>query len=579
MAKDTFFIQSGSLYLIQGDNFKPSSSVSFSFEDPITELDTSSGLFATGSVNAGQTQSFVTTRFFPEISASAVIEIDPNDPTSFYMSGASPSASFYMSSSGRMGFGTTDPLADFDIRTNEFQIQKQGARQGIKVNREGNIESFNAETSAASTGSEFILSYTRGGASQVTSDVLVALLGVDPNEIIREGGAAAFFSGLPRQDQDKILFALENPEEFGLEPGLVSNITAGDVLGSVRWVAKSGSEGSTDLRSVGEAANITAVVNASSRFGTSADLLFKIADRAALEGASSDLSFEEAAPKTALRLDGDFNHQMTGSLSMTGNLLVKGSLTATSITSSRVTSSVIVTSGSNLFGNDSTDTHTFIGNITSSGIISSSVSSGVGIQSVTGSFDHIITAGETIEFKDGSSTLGSIKFNTSGIAIQSQDGTDANTITANVTASGNVSASGTGSFSELNIDGGKFTSASLAAAQASGDNLGNHTATQDLNLNSQNIIGVKHITASGNISSSGFVIGRTGSFTKIIINSDLSGASEPPFLISIPDTNGQNQKLQVNHQGVLRFGALDTLPTAVTGGLVYSSSAFYMGLP
>ena len=89
-----------------------------------------------------------------------------------------------------------------------------------------------------------------------------------------------------------------------------------------------------------------------------------------------------------------------------------------------------------------------------------------------------------------------------------------------------------------------------------------------------------NLTASGNISASGqFIIGRTGSFTKIIINSDLSGASESPFLISIPDTNGQNQKLQVNHQGTLRFGALDTLPTAITGGLVYSASSFYMGLP
>ena len=110
--------------------------------------------------------------------------------------------------------------------------------------------------------------------------------------------------------------------------------------------------------------------------------------------------------------------------------------------------------------------------------------------------------------------------------------------------------------------------------------LADNGQTQDFNLDSNNIVGVNHITASGNISSSGqFIIGRTGSFAKMIINSDLSGASEPPFLISIPDTNGQNQKLQVNHEGVLRFGALNTLPTAVTGGLVYSASSFYMGLP
>ena len=30
--------------------------------------------------------------------------------------------------------------------------------------------------------------------------------------------------------------------------------------------------------------------------------------------------------------------------------------------------------------------------------------------------------------------------------------------------------------------------------------------------------------------------------------------------------------------GILKFGALDTLPTAITGGLAYSASAFYAGL-
>ena len=147
MAKDTFFIQSGSLYLIQGDNFKPSSSISFSFEDPIDTLVSTTSSADEGNVNAGVTQSFITTRFFPEISASAVIEIDPNDPNSFYMSGSSPSASFYLSSSGRMGLGTTDPLADVDIRATEFQIQKQGVRQGVKVNKEGKLAQPESATS------------------------------------------------------------------------------------------------------------------------------------------------------------------------------------------------------------------------------------------------------------------------------------------------------------------------------------------------------------------------------------------------------------------------------------------------
>ena len=149
-----------------------------------------------------------------------------------------------------------------------------------------------------------------------------------------------------------------------------------------------------------------------------------------------------------------------------------------------------------------------------------------------------------------------------------------------ISASGNIVANDADFKGALSIQGFANVSASLAGAVAGGDDLGNHTATQDLDLDGNNIIGTNHITSSGNISSSGqFIIGRTGSFTKIIINSDLSGSSESPFLITIPDTNGQNQKLQVNHQGTLRFGALDTLPTAITGGLMYSASSFYMGLP
>ena len=86
-----------------------------------------------------------------------------------------------------------------------------------------------------------------------------------------------------------------------------------------------------------------------------------------------------------------------------------------------------------------------------------------------------------------------------------------------------------------------------------------------------------NITASANISASGKVIGLTGSFSQTIITLE-SGAEESPFIITIADDNGQDEKLQVNNEGVLRFGALNNLPTATTGGLVYSASNFYVGL-
>tara|TARA_B100001093_G_scaffold438860_1_gene438474 strand:+ start:308 stop:718 length:411 start_codon:yes stop_codon:yes gene_type:complete len=86
-----------------------------------------------------------------------------------------------------------------------------------------------------------------------------------------------------------------------------------------------------------------------------------------------------------------------------------------------------------------------------------------------------------------------------------------------------------------------------------------------------------NITASNNISASGQIIGSTGSFAQTVITLK-SGAEDSPFLITIADNNGQDNKLEVTKDGVLKLGALDTLPTAITGGLVYSSSAFYMGL-
>ena len=138
---------------------------------------------------------------------------------------------------------------------------------------------------------------------------------------------------------------------------------------------------------------------------------------------------------------------------------------------------------------------------------------------------------------------------------------------------GGLNVSGLITANRLNVNQITSSIVSSSILFSSGSNI-----LGDASTDTHTFIG--SITSSGNISSSGqLIIGRTGSFTKIIINSDLSGASEPPFLISIPDTNGQNQKLQVNHQGTLRFGALDTLPTAITGGLVYSASGFYVGLP
>jgi hypothetical protein len=83
-----------------------------------------------------------------------------------------------------------------------------------------------------------------------------------------------------------------------------------------------------------------------------------------------------------------------------------------------------------------------------------------------------------------------------------------NLLIGHITASGDISASGTIYGKQLILSGGNgiFTSASLAGAIANQDNLGNHTATQNLDLSNNDIININIVTSSklitGHITSS-----------------------------------------------------------------------------
>ena len=80
----------------------------------------------------------------------------------FEVSGSSGyTNSVYISQSGKIGFNTDDPQTAFDAIVEEAQFQQPGSRKGLKINNEGNIESFNRDVNSATTGSEFILKYSR----------------------------------------------------------------------------------------------------------------------------------------------------------------------------------------------------------------------------------------------------------------------------------------------------------------------------------------------------------------------------------------------------------------------------------
>lgn len=94
-----------------------------------------------------------------------------------------------------------------------------------------------------------------------------------------------------------------------------------------------------------------------------------------------------------------------------------------------------------------------------------------------------------------------------------------------------------------------------------------------------------------NFSGSGFTVTNTGGGS-VLVSSNvmdpfpytgsavISGSLnlEGPFLIKINNNNGDVNKFQVNSEGTTILGKLNTTPTAVSGGIFYSSSnEFFLG--
>ena len=280
-------------------------------------------------------------------SSSIGLTLDPDDKKSGIVTG-SGEAKLYLSSSGRVGINTVDPTTDVDIRADEFQVQRTLERKGIRINTEGNVESFDKTTATAATGSEFILNYSRG--ITITKVILEEF---DNRAVSYDNNEAAVdaFNNFSIKEQNRITQLAE-------ESGFISPPEVGDTIGSIRWVTESGSADAYNKRKAGEQATIKAVVNTVGDTGVSSDLVFGLASQTG--GATQ-----------VMVLDGSGAHQLTGSIIVTGDIQAT-SLNVTSITSSIVTSSIVQTYGSNIFGDAVTDSQTFNGHITSSGNISSS---------------------------------------------------------------------------------------------------------------------------------------------------------------------------------------------------------------
>ena len=367
---------------------------------------------------------------FPIPTSSSIgLTLDPEDKTSGVVTGSGETR-LYLSSSGRVGINTVDPITDVDIRANEFQIQRTQERRGLRINPEGNIESFDKTAGTATTGSEFILNYSRG-----VTITKVLLEEFDNRAVSYDDDAAAVdaFNGFSVKEQNRILQLAE-------ASGFITPPSVGDTIGSIRWVTESGSAEALGKRTAGEQANIKAVVNTVGDTGVSSDLVFGLASQTG--GAAQ-----------VMVLDGSGVHQLTGSIIVTGDIQAT-SLNVTSITSSIVTSSIVQTYGSNIFGDAASDSQTFNGDITASGDISSSgtitaatFNLGGGSLSTTN-----ITASGLIR-SSGSIVHGNVSASGNIVASGFISASGRLQTLSHITASGNISSSGTiiGT-----INGGKF---------------------------------------------------------------------------------------------------------------------------
>ena len=404
--------------------------------------------------------------YLPLQSSSIGLTLDPDDANSGLITG-SGLAKLYFSSSGKMGVSTTNPQTDFDIRADKFRFQTKGATKGIQINEEGNLESFNNETATATTGSEILLTYSAGGTPTITLAAVCAVVAGNTypstagdecgtiNEVIvenHEGDVGVFVNATYSDDIiEEILNLTEDVGEFDV-PGV------NNTIGSLRWVAQSGSQNALNKRTSGSAASISTIIASADNTGVTADMLFKVAQS------------KKAPPTEVMRISSE------GKVSITGSLVVTNNITSSIISSSvlyvqHVTASQNISASGNLFVK---------GNITGSNISASGGVYGASFFANTayriidggGTSRHIITNGSD----DYTIQIGNAFF-TSGVQI-----------VGNMTSSGTIRSSG-----------------SIVHGNVSAS--GNISATGHI-TSSGRIQTLSHITASGNISSSGLILGR-----------------------------------------------------------------------
>ena len=210
------------------------------------------------------------------------LRLDPDDGSSFMLSG-SGNQLLYMSGSGdKIGFNTKDPIKELDFRADEMQFSRKSEQKGMRITKDGDMESFNFDAASSATGSELIMSYQAGGAGALTQaqagatvqdiGLMTSAEFIDISDTFHGGDVTATLKGTFRESD--VLKIISHAQQLGF----FGQASIGDNIGTIRWAVQSGS-GDSDIRGAGEAATIKGIVSGvnDDTGGVTAKLDFNIA--------------------------------------------------------------------------------------------------------------------------------------------------------------------------------------------------------------------------------------------------------------------------------------------------------------
>jgi len=257
----------------------------------------------------------------------------------------SGAAGVVFTTAGKIGVGTTTPTKDIELAGDEIKLVRRTKDIGVQMNDEGNWESFANTADMSATGSELIMKYSRGDS--------------------------------------------DNPDLA----------TSGDVMGSIRWIADTGSSADLDSRVGGEAAKITCISDAITADGVQGRLEVHMPAGPGEPGLPVMKISTLAADVFQFTGSANFKNNLTA-VSMSG----EGSgITGVAATAGGSDTHIQFNDGGTTIGGDAgftynktSDSITLAGDVTASGDISSSAT-------ITA---RDITSGNVVPRSDNSSDLG-----------------------------------------------------------------------------------------------------------------------------------------------------------------------------